>query len=152
MVCYHTPKSISLDIFELLITATQTNTHKQIRHPTPHSNKHSVTLPTPLLPPNHNALGIKLKDSKVRLSLSLSLLYSSFLNLSFFTIFETQTSIFFSSSFSLFFFSSSFWNPRHSHIAPLSSFVFFPFLKPVPFSLSFLILKPTTQSHSSSLS
>ena len=73
MVCYHTPKSISLDIFELLITATQTNTNKQIRHPTPHSNKqikHSVTLPTPLLPPNHSALGIKLKDSKVRLSLS----------------------------------------------------------------------------------
>ena len=101
MVCYHTPKSISLDIFELLITATQTNTHKQIRHPTLHSNKHSVILPTPLLPPNHSALDIKLKDSKVRLSLSL--LYSSFLNLSFFTIFETQTSIFFSSSFSLFF-------------------------------------------------
>ena len=78
MVCYHTPKSISLDIFELLITATQTNTHKQIRHPTPHSNKHSVTLPTPLLPPNHNALGIKLKDSKVRLSLSLSFIFFLF--------------------------------------------------------------------------
>ena len=73
MVCYHTPKSISLNIFELLITATQTNTHKQIRHPTLHSNKqikHSVTLPTPLLPPSHSALGVKLKDSKVRLSLS----------------------------------------------------------------------------------
>ena len=91
MVCYHTPKSISLDIFELLITATQTNTHKQIRHPTPHSNKHkqtnqtlghtprhSVTLPTPLLPSNHSALGIKLKDSKVRLSLSFSLSLSLF--------------------------------------------------------------------------
>ena len=47
MVCYHTPKSISLDIFELLITATQTNTHKQIRHPTPHSNKHKQTNQTP---------------------------------------------------------------------------------------------------------
>ena len=123
MVCYHTPKSISLDIFELLITATQTNTHKQIRHPTPHSNKHKQTnqTPNPTLKQTqtnksntrshsqpHCSLPItvlSVSSSKIQRYVSLSLLYSSFLNLSFFTIFETQTSILICSSFSLLFFS-----------------------------------------------
>ena len=120
MVCHHTPKFISLDIFELLITATQTNqtpnrTLKQTQtnksntqlHTQTNTNKqikHSVTLPT------HCSLSITVLSRYqaqrfigTSLSLCLSLLYSSFLNLSFFTLFETQTSIFFSSSFSLFF-------------------------------------------------
>ena len=96
MVCYHTPKSISLDIFELLITATQTNTNKQIRHPTPHSNKqikhptphsnkHKQTnqtlghTPNPLLPLNHSALSVSSSKIQRYVSLSLSLSFIFFL-------------------------------------------------------------------------
>ena len=139
-MCYHIPKSISLDIFQLLTKTT----NKQIRHSQPH-----CFLPIIVLS-QYQAQRFK------GTSFSLSLLYSSFLNLSFFTLFETPSSIFFSSSFSLF--CPSFWNPRHSHIAPLSSssfffFFLFSFLKPIPFSLSLslLILKPTRPSHTTPL-
>ena len=144
MVCYHTPKPISLDIFKLLTTTNQslkhtnkhirfrhsqphaqTNTNKQIRHSQPHCQPH-CSLPITVLS-RYQAQRFK------GTSLSLSFIFFLFKHFFFFYSFWNPDL-----NLLLFLFLSFFSPHSETHdtvTTPLSSFVFFSFLKPVPFSL-----------------
>ena len=126
MVCYHTPKPISLDIFKLLTTTNQslkhTNKHIRFRHCQPHAQTNTNKQIRHSQP--HCSLPITVVSrypAQIFKGTSLSLSFIFFLFKPFF------------SSFS-FFFPVMLKPTTQSQLLFLLLF-FFSFLKPVPFSL-----------------